>query len=175
MTRLHRWTDGVLPSWEGVLKLETRAKFHFGWFIWWRWYFCLIPLSKRCKIDLNIILFGWAEVGFWIYFLHMQFVKVGQNCNVGSQAPKDVSHTLSDGYKKERHKPHLIINSSHTFLSHLIGSYNLRGLSLSFARVKDKLKISDCFRAFLDNVDQRWLERVAKSCSTTERGALLNE
>ena len=66
---------GILPSWEGVLKLATRAKLHLGQLIWWRWYFCWIPLSERCKIDLKI-LFGWAEVGFWIYFSHVQIVKV---------------------------------------------------------------------------------------------------
>ena len=131
MTGLHRWTDGVLPSWEGVLNLATRAKLHVALLIWWRWYFCWIPLSERCKIDLKIILFGWAELVFWIYFsTHVQFVKVGQNCNIGSQAPKVVSHTHSHGYKKERHDAHFIIHSSHTSLSHLIGSYNLRGFSL---------------------------------------------
>ena len=114
-----------------LLNLATRAKLHVALFIWWRWYFCWIPLSERCRIDLKIILFGWAELVFWINFsTHVQFVKVGQNSNVGSQAPKVVSHTLSHGYKKERHDPHFIIHSSHTSLSHLIGSYNLRGFSL---------------------------------------------
>ena len=54
----------------------------------------------------------------------------------------------------------LISSSTHlTHLSHLIGSYSLRGLSLSFTRVKDKLEISDyikCFCATL-TLGQPWL------------------
>ena len=49
-----------------------------------------------------------------LFSTHVQFVKVCQNCNVGSQAPKDVSHTLTDRYKKES----LLIWTS-THLTHL--------------------------------------------------------
>ena len=33
----------------------------------WCQYFYWIPLSERCKLDLKIILIGWAEHVFWIY------------------------------------------------------------------------------------------------------------
>ena len=59
------FTGGILPSWEGVLRIyENTIKFHFGLLIWWRWWRNLVPLFERTKINLNITSFGLAEVGF---------------------------------------------------------------------------------------------------------------
>ena len=70
--------DGVLPSWEGVLKLATRAKLHVGHLIYGSWYFAWIPLIERCRIDLTIIRFRHVFMEIWIYLYSWQFVKVGQ-------------------------------------------------------------------------------------------------
>ena len=83
-----------------------------------------------------------------LFFTRVQIVKVGQICNVGSQAQNDVSLTANHGYKLERHDVHFIINSSHTSLSHLIGSYKAKRLSLSSTCVKEKLKFSDYVKGF---------------------------
>ena len=98
----------------------------------------LVWMSRTCILNL--------------FSTHVKIVKVGQNCNVGSQAPKDVSHTHSHGYEKERHDAHFIIHSSHTSLSHLIGSYNLRGFSLLHACEKKQLR----FRKWLGKYGEQW-------------------
>ena len=101
----------------------TRSKLHVALLIWWWLYFCWIPLLERCKIDLKIILFGWAEHIFWFCFPHM--CKVGQICNVGLQAQK-MCHTPSLMDINWRDLMLICSSTHHTFSScDLIGSISL--------------------------------------------------
>ena len=90
-----------------------------------------------------------------LFSTHVQVVKVGQKCNVGSQAPTGVSLTPNHGYKLERDDAHFIINSSHTSLSHMIGLYNLEEASLSSTRVKQVARNCGLFLGFFWTVDER--------------------
>ena len=62
----HWWMEFSLVERECYF-WETRSKLHVVMLRWRCQYFYWIPLSKRCKIDLKIILIGWAEHVFWIY------------------------------------------------------------------------------------------------------------
>ena len=56
---------GILPSWEGVLKLATRAKFHLGTAHLMEMMIALNSSFREDKINLNINKFGQGKVYLW--------------------------------------------------------------------------------------------------------------
>ena len=75
--------------------MATRAKLHMGHAIYDNWCFSWIPLSKRCRIDLEIIRFWHVQMKWWICFNHGQIVKVGQQSYVGSEAQQSCLFILN--------------------------------------------------------------------------------
>ena len=122
-----------------------------------RWrcqYFYWIPLSERCKFDLNIILIQWAEHLFWIY---SKYVQVGLKWNVGLK-PQQLCHTPSLMDINRSMLEVIFTHPSHQILSpHLIGSITLEALLHPHV---GKLQQEDfCFwpRVFQRIFDQHWL------------------